>query len=114
MMSIDSKLCPIIQFLFDDGTHIFRHQAERIAREINHRLAVFAERQMKSIAKIAKRVLGIDLPSEIFVSGEGESHNDTESFATDEHGSNTDRRFPGFTPQKISVNLCSSVAVSSG
>ena len=83
MMSIDSELCPIIQFLFDDCARTFRHQAERIAREINHRLAVFAERQMKSIAKTAKRVLGIELTREFFIGREGESHSDTEGFATD-------------------------------
>jgi hypothetical protein len=83
MMSIDSELCPVIEFLFDDCARTFRHQAERIAREINDRFAVFSEREMKSIAKTAERVLGIELTGEFFIGREGESHSDTESFATD-------------------------------
>ena len=42
MMRIDSELCPIVQFLFDDCARSFRHQAERIPGEINQWLAVFA------------------------------------------------------------------------
>ena len=69
MMSIDSKLCPIVQFLFDDCARSFRHQSERITTEINHRLAVFAQREIKFFAEATQRILGIELFCEIFVTG---------------------------------------------
>ena len=68
MVSIDPKLCPIVQFLFEDCARSFRHQPERIAGEIDEWLAVFAQRQMKFFPKRAERILRIELQREIFVS----------------------------------------------
>src|SRR5204862_62976 len=69
MMSIDSELCPIVHFLFDDCTSTFRHQAERIAGEINPRPAVLPERQMKFFAKLPEWILGIEPQRKILVAG---------------------------------------------
>ena len=66
-MRIDRQLRPIVQLLFDNLSRRFRHQAERIAREINQRLAIFAERQVKFVAELTQRILGIELKREIFV-----------------------------------------------
>src|SRR5947208_12698315 len=73
-MSVDSELCPIVHFLFDDCTSTFRHQAERIAGEINRRPAVLPEWQMKFFAKLPEWILGIELEREIFVSGKSHRH----------------------------------------
>src|SRR5882724_10092349 len=67
-MRVDPKRCPVAQFLFNDLPRRFRHQAQRIAREIDDRLAVFAERQIKFVAEIAMWIVGIQ--SQRFVGGE--------------------------------------------
>ena len=46
---------------------------------------------MEFVAKSTQRIFTIELQREIFVGREGETHSDAESFATDEHGSNTDK-----------------------
>jgi hypothetical protein len=52
------------------------------------------------------------LPREFFIGREGESHSDTESFATDENGSNTDKEI---NRPLLSVKICvRSVAVLNG
>ena len=67
MMSIDTKLFPVVQLLVDNLPRRFGHQPKRIASEINYWLAIIAERQMKFFAQMAKRILGIELLCELFV-----------------------------------------------
>ena len=66
-MRIDGELRPIVQFLFDDCLRRFRHQAERIPSQVNERLAVRAEREMKLFPELTKRIFGIELEREFFV-----------------------------------------------
>src|SRR6184192_1508259 len=58
---------------------------------------------MKFIPDLAKRILGIELICEFFVSGKSHRHF-TLSFATDEHRSNTDKN-------NFSLNLRKSVSI---
>ena len=73
-MRIDRELRPIVQLLFDDFPRRFRHQAERIPGEVNERLAVLAEWQMKFLSELTKRILGIEFLRKLFVSGERHGH----------------------------------------
>src|ERR1700704_4226796 len=66
-MSVNTELRPIVQFLLDDLPRCFRHQAERIAGEINKRLSILARRKMKFVAKLAQRILGVELLREFFL-----------------------------------------------
>ena len=67
---VDAERSPVIQFLFDDSSRLLRHQPERIAGEINKRIAVRPGRQMKFLAKGPERVVGIESHGEFFVSAE--------------------------------------------
>ena len=87
---VDCELRPVGQFLLDDFSRRFRHQTEGISREIDEGLAVLAEREMKFVAKVTQWIAGIELTREILFNGESQGHIERESFATDEHGSNTD------------------------
>src|SRR4029453_975548 len=64
-----AELRPIFEFLIDKLARELRHESERIAREINQRLSVFAERQMEFLAIRSKRIFDVELLREIFVSG---------------------------------------------
>src|SRR5882724_54255 len=70
VMSVHAEACPIIEFLLDDLSGGFRHQTQRITGEIDQRLAIFTERQMKFVAEFANRILPIEFLREIFVDGE--------------------------------------------
>ena len=76
-MRVNAKLCPVVQFFLDDLPRAFRHQTERVAREINHRLAVIPERQRKFFTEAAQRILRIELSRETFVSGELHRYHDS-------------------------------------
>ncbi len=67
MCASTAKPRPIVQLLLDDLARGLRHQAERIAGEINQRLPIFPERMMELLAERSQRVLGIKLLCKIFV-----------------------------------------------
>src|SRR5712691_4507624 len=73
-MRVDRELRPLVQLLFDNFSRRFRHQAERISSQVNERLAILADRQVKFFAEMIQRILGIELFCEFFVSGEGQGH----------------------------------------
>src|SRR4051794_23433249 len=69
-MRIDRKLRPILELLFHQLLRCFRHQAERISAEINERLVLAAERDIKLIAKAPERIFRVKPQRKIFVRGE--------------------------------------------
>ena len=66
-MRIHREICPIVQLLLDDFSRGLRHQAERIAGQVDEWLAVFAERHVKFFAEPSQRILGVELKREAFV-----------------------------------------------
>ncbi len=72
--------CPIVQLLLNDLPRRLRHEPERIADEVNQRLTVRTERNVKTIAELSERILAIKLQSKLFFSGIGQRYHAVAKF----------------------------------
>ncbi len=92
-MRIHRERCPIVQLLVDDLSRRFRHRPEGIPGEVDDRLAVLTEWEMKFFPEMTKWILGVELTREIFVRGESHRHkNQPQTFNIQRSTSNAEFR----------------------